>query len=137
MVLPIKFQSLDRIDGKEGRSKLIHSDSELYQHLHALKSKIKQEYEVGSDRMDLHIELTKERRDPDFRQKTEQVQDETVDMSANESWGYLGRAFVLWTPETPTYGRTHITIAFFGSFPRPEESVLVELAQERFAELAS
>lgn len=129
MQLPIIFQSLDRIDGREGRSKLLHSDSKLYSVLHSVKQKISEQYTVGSDRMDLHIELTKNRRDPEFSAKAKSIQDEIIDLSDSSNWGYMGRAFVLSTPAVDGYGKTHITISFFGRNPRPEESVLVDFVQ--------
>ena len=117
--LPIVFQSLDRIVGKERRSKLIHKDTELYALLHHVKSLLRESYTVGNDRMDLHIELTKNPDDPNLRAKTESLQNQIVELSLSSSWGYLGRAFVLWTPEVAEYGKTHITIAFFGNKPKP------------------
>jgi hypothetical protein len=134
MELNIQFQSLDRIEGQEGRSKLIHSDSELYTLLHELKQKISKKYTVGSDRMDLHIEVTTQRRDPKFRQKAEIVHGQSVDLSDASNWGYLGRAFVLWTPEVEDYGRTHMTISFFGNSPRPDVATLTRLIEEFLAE---
>ena len=73
MKSPILFQSLDRIDGKEGKSKLLHNESELYQVLKQLKVEISKHYAHKGDRMDLHIELTKERRDEKFREKAESM----------------------------------------------------------------
>ena len=128
MTLPIVFQSLDRINGKEGRSKLLHTDSQLYQLLHSLKRNISEQFPAKSDRMDLHIEITKQRRDPNFRAKAEQLQNQTVDLADANNWGFLGRAFVLWTPKSEGYGKTHITIAFFGRHPKPDLAVLRNLA---------
>lgn len=128
MIVPIVFQSLDRINGKEGRSKLLHTDSQLYQLLHHLKRNISEQFPAKPDRMDLHIEITKERRDPNFRAKAEQLQNQTVDLADANNWGFLGRAFVLWTPESQGYGQTHITIAFFGRHPKPDLTVLRNLA---------
>ena len=128
MTLPIVFQSLDRINGKEGRSKLLHTDSQLYQLLHNLKRNISEQFPAKSDRMDLHIEITKQRRDPNFRAKAQHLQNQTVDLADTNNWGFLGRAFVLWTPESEGYGQTHITIAFFGRYPKPDLTVLRNLA---------
>lgn len=126
MTLQIEFESLDRIVGQEGRSKLLAKQSALYQVLDRLKQAIKTKYEIKPDRMDLHIEVTKTRHDPLFRQKSESIHQTSVDLSNEANWGFLGRAFVLWTPEVDGYGRTHITIAFFGNHPKPE---LVTLQQ--------
>ena len=128
MTVPIVFQSLDRINGKEGRSKLLHTDSQLYQLLHSLKRNISEQFPAKSDRMDLHIEITKQRHDPNFRAKAEQLQNQTVDLADANNWGFLGRAFVLWTPKSEGYGKTHITIAFFGRHPKPDLAVLRNLA---------
>ncbi len=129
MKLPIEFQSLDRIIGKEGRSKLLHQDAKLYSVLHQVKSAITQQHRVGDDRMDLHIEITKERRDPNFRTKAESLQHQTVDLSDSSNWNYLGRAFVLNTPAVENYGQTHITIAFFGRYPKPSVEQLTTIVQ--------
>ena len=130
MKLSIEFESLDRIDGQEGRSKLLAKQSALYQTLKRLKEAVKSQYQVKPDRMDLHIEITKERRDPQFREKAESIHLHEVDLSDTNNWDFLGRAFVLWTPEVAGYGRTHITIAFFGNFPKPTLSTLQALALE-------
>ncbi len=130
MELPILFQSLDRIVGKEGKSKLLDNKSRLYQVLHQLKAEVFKRYEHKGDRMDLHIELTKIRDDKQFRQKAESLQGRTIDLSLPENWGYLGAAFVLWTPEVEAYGRTHITIAFFGGFPKPSLTELQKIVRD-------
>ena len=61
------FQSLDRIEGREGKSKLLANDSELYTVLHKIKAEIRRSFVTASDRMDLHIEITRKRRDPLFK----------------------------------------------------------------------
>lgn len=129
MNLPIVFQSLERIVGQEGRSKLLHTESKLYAILHQLKQAIAANYSVGDDRMDLHIEITKLRRDEAFRSKAESIHEQEIDLSKPENWGFLGRAFVLWTPTVADYGKTHITIAFFGKHPRPTLADLQKLVQ--------
>jgi hypothetical protein len=130
MKLPILFQSLDRIDGKEGKSKLLHNESELYQLLKQLKVEISKHYAHKGDRMDLHIELTKERRDEQFREKAEDMHGKEIDLSNTENWGYINQAFVLWTPEMKGYGRTHATVTFFGNHERPELSKLQSIVAE-------
>jgi len=127
----ILFRSLDRIVGAEGRSKLLAEESELYQLLRQVKEDIQQQYQIAPDRMDLHIEITKQRRDPDFRQKAEGLHAQHVDLEVKSNWGYMGRAFVLWTPTVEGYGKTHATVAFFGKYPRPSEDTLQEMAVER------
>jgi len=129
MKLSIVFQSLDRIEGKEGRSKLLKKESQLYVLLHQLKQAIGEQYKVGDDRMDLHIEVSKLRRDPEFRAKAESIHQQEVDLGISDNWMYLGRAFVLKTPEVKEYGETHITIAFFGRHPRPAIEDLCEIAE--------
>jgi hypothetical protein len=127
MNIPILFQSLSRIAGKERRSKLLHNESELYALLHQVKTRIAKRYEVGEDRMDLHIEMTKNPDDSELEAKTKTLQGQNIALTLPENWGYLHRAFVLWTPEVADYGKTHITIAFFGDKPKPELIVLQEL----------
>lgn len=124
MKLPILFQSLDRIEGKEGKSKLLHNESELYKLLQQLKAEISKHYAHKGDRMDLHIELTKERRDPRFREKAEYMHGIEIDLNNLDNWAYLNQAFVLWTPEMKDYGRTHATVTFFGQHERPALSTL-------------
>jgi hypothetical protein len=135
MKSPILFQSLDRIDGKEGKSKLLHNESELYQVLKQLKVEISKHYAHKGDRMDLHIELTKERRDEKFREKAESMQGIEIDLSNSENWGYLNQAFVLWTPEIKDYGRTHATVTFFGEHERAPllelQSIVAEVLKRR------
>ncbi len=130
MTYSIELASLDRIDGQEGRSKLLAPQSTLYQTIRRLKEAIKSKYQVKPDRMDLHVEITKDRRDPEFRAKAESIHQQNVDLNHLDNWGFLGRAFVLWTPEVAGYGRTHITVAFFGNFPKPALSTLQALVTE-------
>lgn len=119
ITLSIEFESLDRIIGQEGCSKLLTKQSNLYCVLKQFKQVIQNKYQVKPDRMDLHIELSKNRRDPKFREKAESLHLKNINLSDISNWGYLGRAFVLWTPEVADYGRTHITIAFLGDYPKP------------------
>lgn len=130
MKVPILFQSMDRIAGKERRSKLIHVDSDLYAKLQALKTLIQDQYAVAPDRMDLHIELTKNPDDPQLGEKTRLLHAQEVDLKNPDNWVYLGRAFVLMTPSVPDYGATHITLAFFGRNPRPALEVMRKLVLE-------
>lgn len=130
MKVPILFQSLDRIAGKERRSKLIHVDSDLYAKLQALKKRVQDQFTVAPDRMDLHIELTKHPDDPQLGEKTRLLQEQEVDLTNPDNWVYLGRAFVLMTPAVPDYGATHITLAFFGRNPRPALAVIRKLILE-------
>lgn len=130
MKLPILFQSLDRIEGKEGRSKLLHNESELYQFLKQLKTEISKHYAHKGDRMDLHIELTKNRRDQRFREKAESMHGKEIDLSNSENWGYLNQAFVLFTPDMKDYGQTHATVTFFGEHERAELSKLHAIITE-------
>lgn len=127
MPLAIELESLDRIEGKEGRSKLLATQSELYQVLNKLKQTIRAEYDIKPDRMDLHVEVTKQRNDPDFRKKAESIHQQNIDLANENNWGFLGRAFVLWAPEVEDYGRTHITIAFFGNYPKPTLDTLYQM----------
>ena len=127
MTLQIEFESLDRIAGREGRSKLLATQSALYKILDRLKQAIKSKYEIKPDRMNLHIEVTKTRQDPQFRQKAESIHQTSIDLSNEANWTFLGKAFVLRTPEVAGYGQTHITIAFFGNFPKPDLATLQQL----------
>jgi len=137
MKLAIKFQSLERIAGKEGKSKLLHHNSTLYQFLHRLKQEISKTHAHKGDRMDVHIELSRDRRDPNFSAKAKVLQGRSVDLADPNNWGYLGRgAFVIWTPNVADYGRTHITVCFFGEHPHPELSSLIKLAQGLLPEFA-
>lgn len=117
MKLPILFQSLQRIVGKERRSKLLHNESALYALLHRLKTRINDSFvgQVSEDRMDLHIEITKNPDDEQLEAKTNALHEQIVDLQNPENWGFLHKAFVLWTPEVSGYGKTHITIAYFGN----------------------
>ena len=136
MNVPILFQSLDRIDGKEGRSKLLHNESELYKILHRIKAEIQKQYSVGSDRMDLHIEITKKRNDAEFRSKAEGLQEQLVDVKARKSWDFMDKAFVLRTPEVKGYGKTHATVVWFGDFPKPSFDMLYVIVEKVLKEVA-
>lgn len=134
MKRPIIFQSLARIAGKERRSKLLHNESALYALLHQIKAQISQKYAVGEDRMDLHIEITKNPDDAALEAKTASLQEKVIDLSNPQNWGYLHKAFVLWTPEVADYGKTHITIAYFGDNLKPSWDDLWALIQEIVAQ---
>jgi len=110
MKLLILFQSLEPIIGQEERSKLLAQESDLYQILTQVKAQIQNQYAVKPDRMDLHIEITKLRQDPQFYSKTKNLHQTFVDISESQHWGFLRQAFVLWTPEVVDYGKTHITV---------------------------
>ncbi len=127
MNVSIQFQSLDRIEGKEGRSKLLHTESKLYQILKQIKQGIEEQHQIGADRMDLHIEISKLRRDSDFRTKAESLDGQVLDLSNASNWRYMGRAFVLNTPEVEDYGETHATVAFFGRHPKPSLQALLDI----------
>lgn len=127
MNVSIQFQSLDRIEGKEGRSKLLHTESKLYQILKHIKQAIEEQYQVGADRMDLHIEISKLRRDPYFRTKAESLHGQMLNLSNASNWRYMGRAFVLNTPVVEDYGKTHTTVAFFGRHSKPSLQVLLDI----------
>jgi hypothetical protein len=127
-MLAIEFQSLTRVVGAERRSKLLREQSRLHQVLENLKSEIRQVYTVNSDRMGLHIEITKNPSDADFDEKAQSLQNQSLDLKNRANWGYLGKAFVLWTPEVSEYGRTHITIVYFGDNPRPQLNVMQDFA---------
>ena len=136
MNAPILFQSLDRIDGKEGRSKLLHNESELYKILHRIKAEIQKQYSVGSDRMDLHIEITKKRDDAELRSKAESLHEQIVDLKARKNWDFMDKAFVLRMPEVKGYGKTHATVAWFGDFPKPSFDALYSIIEKVLKESA-
>jgi len=129
MKLPILFQSLDRLQGQERCSKLLQQESQLYALLRALKSEIKNKYEVAADRMDLHVEITKDKEDSKFNEKAATLHGKEISLLQTENWGFMGKAFVLWTPEAPSYGRTHVTVVYFGAYSKPELSALHALAK--------
>ena len=136
MNVTIQFQSLDRVEGKEWRSKLLHTDSKFYKVLKRIKQSIGEQYQVGNDRMDLHIEISKLRRDPDFRSKAESIHGQKINLGILSNWSYMGRAFVLNTREVQDYGPTHITVAFFGNYPRPDIQVLQNLVGQILEEIS-
>jgi len=130
MKLPILFQSLKPITGQEERSKLLAQESNLYQILAQIKTQIRNRYAVKPDRMDLHIEITKLRQDPEFYFKAKNLHQTFIDISEPQHWGFLRQAFVLWTPEVADYGKTHITLAFFGNYPKPSLSELLKIVED-------
>jgi hypothetical protein len=136
MLLPIEFQSLTRLVGVERKSKLLAAESTLYQVLEQLKTAIRQVYEVNPDRMGLHIEISKNPTDAAFDEKAQSLQNQLIDLSNPQNWGYLGKAFVLWTPAANEYGKTHITVVYFGDFTRPTLEVMQNIALSRIEKLA-
>jgi len=114
----MKIKFLDpnsRITGKEGRSKLLDPNSELYLWLDDEYKRLKEKYGelVGSKRMDYHIEVIKRVETPTEEllvQRSQQLEDQDVDTS---KIGKMWKAWVLYTPEIEGYGVTHSTIAFF------------------------
>ncbi|MCU0447543.1 MAG: hypothetical protein MUE85_21810 [Microscillaceae bacterium] len=136
MLLPIEFQSTTRLAGVERKSKLLAQQSELYQVLEELKTAIRQVYEVNPDRMSLHIEISKNPTDAAFDAKAQSLQNQAISLSNRQSWGYLGKAFVLWTPEVSEYGKTHITIVYFGDFARPTLEIMQDFALAKIEKLA-
>lgn len=128
--MEVCFESLDRISGREGKSKLLAVQSDLYRCLKAVKAEIRASgLSPCRDRMDLHIEVTTSRDDDStLRAKAEALQGQLVDVTNPASYGILGGAFVLWTPAVQDYGRTHVTLAFFGKPDLPDAQTLREIA---------
>ena len=127
LIVPIRFLSIDRIEGKEGKSKLLHPESRLYQFLSALKAAIRRQFSTAPDRMDLHIELVGARDDDLLRTRTEALDGRTIDLADETSWDYLGRAFVLRVPEVDGVTAPHITVVHFGEHPRPPLDELLDV----------
>eukprot|EP00873_Tetraselmis_striata_P043370 jgi/Tetstr1/463634/TSEL_008496.t2 len=125
----------DTANHGEGKSKLLAADSDLYRCLHAVKGAIRSSgLSPRRERMGLHIEVTTTRvDDATLRDKAESLHGARIDVTDEECFGVLGGAFVLWTPEVPGYGRTHITIAFFGKPDVPDLVTLREIARQAVA----
>ena len=48
-----------------------------------------------------------------FLKNVLQLENNDIDVENNENFGFLGKAFVLFTNEINNYGKTHITIVYF------------------------
>lgn len=123
MKLNIKFlEPFHRISGKEVRSKLINSESDLYQFLENYRNNLYSYsgHLVSEKRMDFHIELLHryQRNDiENYLKRVNQLENNEIDVSDISNYGFLGNAFVLFTPYIEGYGKTHITIAHFKGKP--------------------
>jgi len=131
--LPIRFRSLERIEGLERMSKLLHPRSQLHEKLTDIKRAIRERTPTAPDRMDLHIELVKSPDDGLLRARTEALEGRTVHLLDEGSWDYLGRAFVLRVPPVDGVQTLHITVAYFGRHPRPPLSDLFAIVHEVIA----
>ncbi|TAE09765.1 MAG: hypothetical protein EAZ95_15650, partial [Bacteroidetes bacterium] len=67
--------------------------------------------------------------------KTNALHEQVVDLQNPENWGFLHKAFVLWTPEVSGYGKTHITIAYFGNSTKPAWDELWQCVQASLPEV--
>ena len=128
--LPIRFRSLERIEGKEGKSKLLDQRSQLYRILTDIKRAIRQKSPTAPDRMDLHIELVKSPDDALLRARSEALEGRMIDLLDEVAWGYLGRAFVLRVPEVECVWSPHITVVYFGRHPRPPVGELFAIVRQ-------
>ena len=128
--LPIRFRSLERIEGKEGKSKLLDQRSQLYRILTDIKRAIRQKSPTAPDRMDLHIELVKSPDDVLLRARTQALEGRTVDLLDEGAWDYFGRAFVLRVPPVEGVRSPHITVVYFGRHRRPPLSELLAIVQQ-------
>ena len=129
-MVPIRFLSIDRIESEEGRSKLLHTESRLYQFLTDLKAAIRQRFPTARDRMDLHIELVKTRDDALLRTRTVALDGQTIDLLDEAAWVFLGRAFVLRVPGIEDISAPHITVVYFGGHPRPPLDELLNVVRQ-------
>lgn len=103
-------------DGKrEGRSKYLDRESELYKFLREVIGRINEKFTPSPERMDLHMEVCRARglSEEDMRKQAHQVHEQEVDVTDMDNWDFVGRAFALKTPYVEGYGETHITVAFF------------------------
>ncbi len=106
----------NRISGEERRSKLLDPSSELYKWVDNKFKDLVAKYgeQVGSKRMDYHIELLKRNDNTSdgklLVERCQQLENKDVDVT---NVGQLGRAYVLHTGKVDGYGETHVSIAFF------------------------
>jgi len=106
-----------RIKGKENKSKLLLPDSDLYKFISQYRQNIiNTGSNISENRMDLHIEILKRsdaKNEVMFLKNVLQLENNDIDVENNENFGFLGKAFVLFTNEINNYGKTHITIVYF------------------------
>jgi hypothetical protein len=112
------FEPFRRIPGKEIHSKLIDFNSELYQFLKQYRDNIIKYsgFSVSRQRMDYHIALINrhERNNiVSFLSRVNYLNNQDINLNDINNFGFIGKAFVLFTPEVHGFGKTHITIAYF------------------------
>jgi len=119
MKLPIELlEPFRRIPGKEVRSKLIVPNCQLYQFLEQYRNNLIK-YSgrtIAPNRMDYHIEILERYQKNDINTYLARVKflnNTPINVADIDNFGFLGNAFVLFTPELQYYGKTHITIAYF------------------------
>ena len=105
-----------RLEG-ERRSKLLDPGSDLCVWLDNKYKELVNKYgnQVGSKRMDYHIELIGRNdiySDVLLVKRAHELENKEIDIT---NIGTLHRAYVLYGPELNGYGQTHITIAFYPS----------------------
>ena len=117
--MDIKFlEPFRRIPRKENKSKLIDPNTELYDFLEKYRQNIiKYSGVVVADKlMDYHIQILNRFESNNiqlFLNRVRYLSQFNIDINDINNYGFVGKAFVLFTPRIPNYGRTHITIAYF------------------------
>jgi hypothetical protein len=107
---------------KEKRSKLLDPDSTLYKLLKRVRGRFDADktLSISDDRLDLHIELLNKNEDSnDLWLQTSRINQTLLfdlDVTNSKSWGFLNKAFCLFTPQIEGFNTIpHITIAYLGN----------------------
>lgn len=105
-----------KIEGKEGRSKLLCPDSKLYSILKKVRDHYIADGSVSGDlRSDFHTELIGSRGNrSQLVPRCQELQGYILDVGSMSNWTIMmEHALVVKTPEVSGYGPTHITVCYF------------------------
>ena len=125
-----------KIPRKENKSKLLEPSSQLYQFVEIYRNNIiKYSGEVVADKLiDLHIQILNRFEAGNITQflsRVKYLSRFNIDINDVNNYGFMNKAFVLFCPYVPGYGRTHITIAYF-KHKKPDILQLLKLSPNNF-----
>lgn len=107
-----------KIPYKENKSKLLEPSSQLYKFVEIYRNNIiKYSGKVVANKLiDSHIQILNRFEASNitsFLSRVKYLSRFNIDINDVNNYGFMNKAFVLFCPYIPCYGRTHITIAYF------------------------
>jgi hypothetical protein len=126
-----------RILKQENKSKLFLPESDLYIFLEKYRQNIinYSNYSVANKRMDYHIQILNKDEEHIvdlFLKRVKELEGKSIDVFKITNYGYIGNAFVLFTPLLYGYCITHITIAYFNGNSKNLPNILDILKMNPF-----